>query len=117
MSSLGTSAFESLATKSRSLHGHRYVLPAAAWILRSGVETVTPSDVMVGLGGRADRPRVIEALVKLVSIGALTELPRAGKRDPRVFERVDDPYWSLVATQLSGSSAADTGRTAKPPFG
>jgi hypothetical protein len=111
------SAFETLANKSRSLHGHRYVLPVAAWILSSGVGTVSPSDVMVGLGGRADRPRVIEALVKLVSIGALTELPRAGTRDPRAFERVDDPYWNLVATQLSGSSAAEAGRTANPPFG
>jgi hypothetical protein len=111
------SAFELLANKSRSLHGHRYVLPVAAWILKSGVETVSPSDVMVGLGGRADRPRVIEALVKLASIGALTELPRAGKRDPRLFERINDPYWNLVATQIDGLPATDPGQIANPPFG
>jgi hypothetical protein len=91
-----------------------YVLPVAAWILKSGAATVSPSDVMVGLGGRADRPRVIEALVKLTSIGALKELPRAGKRDARVFERASDPYWSLVATRIDGSFEDDAGNPASP---
>jgi hypothetical protein len=85
-----------------------YVLPVAEWILRSGADAVGPSEAMVGLGGRADRPRIIEALVRLEKIGALRELPRTGRRAPRIFERVKNPYWSLVATHLADSGAASS---------
>ena len=112
-----TSQFDFLAAKSRTLHGHMYVLPIAAWILKSGVQAVTPSEVMVGLGGRVDRPRIIEALVRLAQIGALAELPRAGSRDPRVFQRAKDPYWNLVENQIGTSSLADSGSAPNPPFG
>jgi hypothetical protein len=80
-----------------------YVLPVAAWILRSGPDVVTVSAAMAGLGGRADRPRIIEALVKLTEIGAVSELPRAPQKNaPRMFSRVENPYWDFVSAFLAG---------------
>jgi hypothetical protein len=99
--------FKEAALRSRSLHGHMYVLPVALWILRSESKLVSPADAMVGLEGRADRHRVIEALVRLCAIGALEELPRADhKNAAREFQRVEDPYWFLVegcAAELAAS--------------
>jgi hypothetical protein len=106
---LTPSELEALMTLSRALHGHRYFLPVAAWIVTSETRVVTASEAMVGLQGRADRGRVIEALEKLVGIGAMTELPRAGgQNSPRYFERAEDPYWALVdeyLARLAGRSA------------
>jgi len=57
---------------------------------------------MAGLSGLADRPRVIEALMKLTALEALTELPRGPQPNaPRYFEPRDHPYWALVDTYLS----------------
>jgi hypothetical protein len=80
----------------------------ADWILRSEIRAVGAGEAMVGLGGRADRPRLIEALVKLAEIGALEELPRVGPpNSKRMFERVESPYWAFAANEiriaLSGS--------------
>lgn len=107
--------FDWLATRSRDLHGHRYIVPAAAWVLQSGSRVVGVREVMVGLGGRADRARVIEALVKLTEFGALDELPREPRRNaPRYFERVSNPYWSLVEAYLAEPEAADGSDNAAP---
>ena len=92
-----SSEFDYLIEKSRTVHGHRYILPVAVWIFESGKTDVTAADAMVGLGGRADRPRIIESLARLTAIGALRELPRVGQRNaPRYFERVEDPYWAYI---------------------
>ncbi|HEU4738954.1 MAG TPA: hypothetical protein VFS54_07715 [Solirubrobacterales bacterium] len=81
-----------------------YVLPVAAWMLRSGVEVVEVSDVMRGLQGRADRPRIIEALEKLNEIGAVRELERGGKRNsPRIFSKAANPYWNFVESYLANA--------------
>jgi hypothetical protein len=94
--------FVALATRSRHLHGHRYVLPVAAWILQDDQQVITVSDAMVGLRGRVDRVRVIEALAKLTELGALSELPRGSQRNaPRYFQRAVHPYWDLVDTYLA----------------
>ena len=70
-------------------------------------EVVTASHVMVGLEGRADRPRILEALERLVDIGAMAELPRPGQRNAaRYFERAEDPYWALVEAHLVRREAA-----------
>ena len=91
-----------LSTRSRYLHGHKYVLPVAAWIRQSGQTTVTVGEVMVGLGGHIDRPRVIEALAKLAAFDALTELPRGPQRNaPRYFERRPNRYWDLVEVYVA----------------
>jgi hypothetical protein len=93
---------EFLAARSRELHGHKYVLPVAAWILQAGREVIGVRDVMIGLGGQVDRPRIIESLVKLAEFGALGELPRPSQRNsPRLFERVPSPYWTLVERYLA----------------
>lgn len=96
---------EVLRSKSRAIHGHMYVLPVAAWILKCGTEVVGVSEAIAGLGGSADRPRVIEALVKLVDLGALREMPRAGlpRNAPRMFERVASPYWTFAEAEVRGS--------------
>lgn len=87
-----------------------YVLPVAAWILRSGPEVVTVSAAMEGLGGRADRPRIIEALVKLSEIGAVAELPRSPQKNaPRMFSRSESPYWDFVRAFLTGSARGGMG--------
>jgi hypothetical protein len=87
-----------MASVSRSLHGHMYVLPVADWVLEANPGAITPKETMVGLGGRADRARVIEALARLTEIGALRELPRPEQKNAaRCFERVEHPYWELVA--------------------
>jgi len=100
-------SFDALAARSRSLHGHRYVLPVAAWILLDKRQLVTAGEVMAGLGGRVDRPRVIEALAKLAELGALSELPRGSPRNaPRFFERVAHPYWNLVEAYLAELEAS-----------
>jgi hypothetical protein len=93
--------FEALAARSRELHGHKYVLPVAAWVQRSEEEVVTVGEVLIGLHGRADRTRVIEALERLAMFGPLTELPRAGQLNaPRYFQRQTHPYWDLVEAYL-----------------
>lgn len=94
-------SFYSLAARSRELHGHRYVLPVAAWILQSGNRLMSVRDVMVGLEGQADRPRVIEALARLAGFEALVELPRPPQaKAPRIFEWAENPYWDLVQSFL-----------------
>jgi hypothetical protein len=96
-----TDSFESLAARSRNLHGHRYVLPVAGWMLESQSRVTGATEVMAGLGGRADRTRVIEALAKLAEFGAVVELPRESRKTaPRFFERIDSPYWHLVQAYL-----------------
>jgi hypothetical protein len=101
--------FDSLAARSRDLHGHRYVLPVATWVLRSESQVVGVREVMVGLGGRADRTRVIEALAKLAEFGALLELPREPRRNaPRFFERIESPYWGLARAYLAELEAPST---------
>lgn len=97
--------FDARVTLSRSLHGHKYVLPVAAWIAESGAALVTASDVMAGLHGRADRLRVLEALKRLVDIGAMIEMPHPGGNAARYFQRVDDPYWLLVESHLRAKQA------------
>lgn len=105
------SVFDSLADRSRSLHGHKYVLPVAVWLLESEIQVISVREVMIGLGGRVDRIRVIEALTRLTSFGALRELPRQAPSAPRFFERVGGPYWEFMqdyATE-SGESRGDGG--------
>jgi hypothetical protein len=69
---------------------------------------------MVGLGGRADRSRVIEALIKLAEFGALLELPREPRRNaPRFFERIESPYWGLARAYLAELEAP--GASGDPP--
>jgi chromatin segregation and condensation protein Rec8/ScpA/Scc1 (kleisin family) len=78
-----------------------YVLPVAAWVLQSKAQVISPREAMAGLEGRADRTRVIEALAKLTELGPLRELPREARRNaPRVFERVEDPYWGLAQAYI-----------------
>ena len=90
--------FEAWAALSRSFHGNRYVLPLAAWLLRDDVEAASASEAMAGLGGLAERVRVLDGLTRLVEIGAMEEMPRHGARNsPRYFARAKSPYWALVA--------------------
>ena len=108
-------SFDFLADRSRSLHGHRYVLPVAGWALQSQSRAIGVTEAMRGLGGQADRTRVIEALVKLAEFGAVIELPRANERTaPRFFERVDSPYWNLVRAYLVELEEADSSGSADP---
>jgi hypothetical protein len=91
--------FEAWAALSRSFHGNRYVLPLAAWMVRNEVEATNASQAMAGLGGLAERVRILEALGRLVEIGALEEMPRVGApNSPRYFSRIDDAYWLLVGS-------------------
>lgn len=100
-SSPNPAGFEAQVALSRKLHGHKYVFPVAAWIALSGASTVNASDAMVGLEGRADRPRILEALERLAGIGAMAEMARPDQRNsPRYFQKVEDPYWSLVESHL-----------------
>ena len=92
---------EELNGFSRDLHGHRYVLAVAVWILEREMSTVSTRDAMEALGGRADRARALEALERLARIGALAEMPRDSRvNSPREFERRADPYWVYVSTKL-----------------
>jgi hypothetical protein len=78
-----------------------YVLPVAACVLKASAETVTAAEAMVGLAGRADRIRVLEALERLAEIGALKELPRLDRKNAaRSFEPLESPYWDLVKAHL-----------------
>lgn len=92
--------FATLTAASRDLHGHMSVLPVAVWIAREGEPVVTVSEVLRGLSGRVDRPRIIEALKRLEAIEALRELPRIGPANAaRQFERLSDsPYWVFAVT-------------------
>jgi len=90
--------FEAWARLSKSVHGNRYVLPLAAWVVRNEVKATGASEAMSGLGGLAERVRILDALGRLVEIGAMEEMPRVGPgNSPRYFARVEDPYWELVA--------------------
>lgn len=92
--------FATLTTASRDLHGHMSVLPVAVWIVREGEPVITVSEVLRGLSGRVDRPRIVEALKRLEAIEAMRELPRIGPANAaRQFERIaDSPYWAFAIT-------------------
>jgi hypothetical protein len=103
MARLKPSTFDDLAARSRALHGHRYVLPLAVWILETDVQVASVREAMVGMGGRADRVRLIEALLRLTEFGALNELPRGPQRNAtRLFERNAHPYWDFVEAYGAG---------------
>lgn len=103
-------AFEALAAQSRSVHGSRYVLPVAAWILVSERSNVAAGEVVLGLAGRVERVRAIDALGKLAEIGALAELPRPDQANaPRSFNRVANPYWTYVSECLAAANAGGGG--------
>ncbi|MDX6595205.1 MAG: hypothetical protein QOI72_587 [Solirubrobacterales bacterium] len=109
--------FDRLAKLSRNLHGHMYVLPVACWIFEGEISGVSVAEAMAGLGGKADRPRIIEALVRLTRIGALTELARPEQRNsPRFFERAEDPFWVYVDALLASLRAEGGGRRGAPQF-
>jgi hypothetical protein len=94
--------YDELARQSKVLHGHRYVLPVAAWIQDSDVSILTAPDAVEGLAGRADKIRVIEALVRLNEIGAIRELPRESRANsPRFFEKERSAYWEFLAQYLA----------------
>ncbi len=94
--------FAAQVALSRTLHGHKYVFPVAVWIVSSGVSVVSASEAMVGLGGHADRPRVLEALERLTELGAMIEMPRPAQVNAaRSFQRAADPYWPLVESHLA----------------
>lgn len=100
---------EELNGFSRDLHGHRYVFPVAAWILKREMHLVSTRDAMEALGGRADRARALEALERLSRLGALTEMPRDSRiNSPREFERRVDPYWDYVSTKLQQLDLSET---------
>lgn len=90
--------FDALSAASRDLHAAQSVLPVAVWIMRSGSEVFAVSEISRGLGGRLDRPRILEALKRLEGIGAMRELPRIGPANlPRKFDRVKaSTYWSFA---------------------
>lgn len=107
-----------LTVWSRSLHGHRYVLPVADWILRTGAELISASEAMDGLEMKADRTRVLEALARLTELKALRELPRAADQpnSPRAFERLHSPYWAFAEAYIAEGRAEEALRaTATAP--
>ena len=87
-----------LTLKSRALHGHRYVLPVALVLGGGPSRAVSASDVLDHLPGRVDRPRVLEALQRLVELEAMDELPRDDRPNAtRYFTRRDEsPYWAFI---------------------
>lgn len=93
--------FDAVASRSTVLHGNRSVLPVAGWILDSGVEAVSASDVYRGLSGAIPPNKALEALARLGEIGALAELPYPGRPHARMFQRRASAYWDLVGGELS----------------
>jgi hypothetical protein len=89
--------FEAAAARSVTLHGNRYVLPVAAWILDSGADDVTAPEVFRGLSGQVVPNKALEALSRICEIGALEELPHLGRPFPRRFHKRPSAYWTFVA--------------------
>jgi hypothetical protein len=85
-----------LTQRSQALHRHKYVLPVAVWIQEQNVSVAKAPEARRGLGGRGDSNRMLEALVHLSAIGALRELPHPGRPNPRLFEKVESPYWAFA---------------------
>lgn len=95
--------FSRLSSYSAKLHGHKYVLPVAVWLLESDEKgAISQPEIRVGLV-HAESVRIFEALGRLVDIGALAELPKVSGR--RYFEQTTSPYWAFVA---AAGAALDT---------
>jgi hypothetical protein len=98
--------FDAAAARSVAIHGNRAVLPVAAWIVEGPADAVIAPDVVKGLGGELAPNKVLEALARLSTIGALEEMPHVGRPHPRVFRRRDSGYWQFVREELSHLDAA-----------
>jgi hypothetical protein len=88
--------FEAVSRRSHGLHGNRNLLPVAIAVTELDREITTAPEVAVELGGRIAPNRVLDALHRLASIGALAELPYPGRPRPRMFERRPSAYWAMA---------------------
>ena len=98
--------FEALAQRSTVVHGNKLLLPVAAWLSETDRKDVTAPEVVRGLAGQVAPNKALEALSRLCGIGALYEMPHAGRPHPRSFVRQASPYWDLVDAELRGLAAA-----------
>lgn len=95
--------FNRLSAYSATLHGHKYVLPVAVWLLeRNEKGPVSQPEIRVGLV-HAESVRIFEALERLADIGALTELPKVSGR--RFFEQTPSPYWTFAQAAAASLDA------------
>jgi hypothetical protein len=92
--------FDALAARSAVVHGNKLLLPVAAWVDEMGGRDVTTPEVVRGLAGQIAPNKALEALIRLCSVGALAELPHAGRPYPRSFEVRPSPYWDLVRGEV-----------------
>ena len=102
--------FDAAAARSVAVHGNRAVLPVAGWILESGSNDVTAPEVVRGVRGELAPNKALEALVRIVDIGALEELPYVGRPYPRTFRRRSSSYWALVRDELRAIDGSQVSR-------
>jgi hypothetical protein len=100
-----TARFDALSSFSGKLHGHKYVLPVAVWLSEEAqTRAVAQPEIRKGIV-HAESNRIFEALERLVSIGAVRELPKTAGR--RYFETCDSPYWGYVEALVRRLAGAD----------
>lgn len=88
--------FDRLQRLSVELAGNNVLLPVAAALAGLPDAPATTPRVVEALDGRLPPNRVTEALQRLDRLGVVRELPYPGRPHPRLFERVQGPFWTFV---------------------
>jgi hypothetical protein len=97
--------FDRLRRLSIELTNNNVLLPVAAALLNvPDGSTATAPSVSRTLQGRLPVNRILDMLCRLARLGVLQELPYPGKPHPRVFSRVQGPFWTFISAWVSDES-------------
>jgi len=89
--------YDALRNLSNGLFKNGLVVPAAACITEIELgEAFGVTWVREQLGGRAAANQIHEVLARLETCEALEQLPYPGRPHPRMWRRLDSPFWTFI---------------------
>jgi hypothetical protein len=103
--------FAELKELSAGVFNNGTILPVA-WavprIAKPG-QTIQATAIREELGGRLEGNQIRDALTRLEAGGAVREmLPHPGPPHPRVWERLDTPFWALLDGWLAHETSLES---------
>jgi hypothetical protein len=105
-----------LRVQSSELFNNSLLLPVAVTIAReTAVEgTLTASELRERLAGRAESNQIRDVVDRIGAIGAVQEMPRLKRPNPRLWIRLPHPFWAFVDgwAQHAMSTGADASEVA-----
>ncbi len=91
--------YETARTRSKGLFKNALVLPIALAIEEQVTvgSDFTAAGVRRWISGQAAGNQIHDALGRIESAQAITQMPYPGQPHPRRWERIDHPLWAFVA--------------------